>query len=284
MKPRTIGALALAVIGILVAAEAVARKSTPAPRSERRFDHEAHEKAAGKLKCSGECHAVDSAGKFQQNGRKEHSRCSKCHTFFRRCSPGNRKHGQVCLACHQNFKANCFSGPKPDFETLDTTYVATYSHAQHIQPGASTGRQCEGCHGKFGDSPPIRQGALAGGHGFCSGCHERGVEPLMGDCDKCHVDRNSPAGKVPVARPRTPSPYATTGAFDHTRHAREQRVGTRGRECLTCHSNIAKAKDEKEIPLPTMVGCYKDCHDGRRAFDATGATCTRCHQNQGGQP
>lgn len=284
---RWLYTMGLAAMALLVAVPATARRSTPAPRAERRFDHAAHEKlvaASGKtLGCEGECHSVDAEGKFQKTGKREHSRCSSCHKIFRRCTPGNRKEGRVCLACHQNFKSNCFSGPKPDFENMKNTYVATYSHKQHIQPGASSGRQCEGCHGKFGDAPPRRAGALSGGHDFCSACHERGAEPLMKDCASCHVDRKSPEGKVPVALPRTPTPYSTGGAFDHSRHAREQRVGTEGRECLTCHANIAESKDNKVIPLPTMESCYKSCHDGRRAFSAIGATCTRCHQQKGGQ-
>ena len=270
-----------------LALPADAQRSKPAPVEKRRFDHAKHEaavKASGKsLQCSGVCHKVAADGRFLTKPRDEHKRCDQCHKIFRSCR-GNRSRGQVCLVCHQNFKANCFEGPRPDFANLDPTYVATYSHKQHIQPGGSSGRQCEKCHGEFGDGNP-KKGAFGGGHSMCSACHERGVEPLMNDCARCHVESSSPGGKTPVARPRTQTPYATTGAFDHQRHARADRVGTRGRECLTCHANIDKAKDNFTIPMPTMQGCYKDCHNGKQAFDATGATCTRCHRGpRGGQP
>lgn len=270
-----------------MAMPADAQKSKPAPLEDRRFDHAAHEKAvkaAGKtVQCAGVCHEVNKAGKFLKTRRNEHKRCDQCHKIFRSCSPATRKDGQVCLVCHQNFKARCFDGPRPDFENLKPTYVATYSHKQHIQPGGSSGRQCEFCHGKFGDGQPAK-GAFGGGHQMCSACHERGAEPLMADCDRCHVQTTSTAGKHPVARPRPASPYATTGAFDHQKHARETRVGTRGRECLTCHANIDKAADNYTIPMPTMQGCYKDCHNGKDAFSAVGATCTRCHRRPGGRP
>lgn len=275
---------ALVALALLFAVPATAsRKTKPVPRPLRRFDHEAHAKVLAakgkKLGCEGQCHVVDAAGKFLKLRKAEHHRCDSCHKIFTHCNARTRKGGRACLTCHQNLK--CFLGEKPNFATLKNTFVATYSHKQHIQPGASTGRQCEGCHGKFGDAPPRRQGALSGGHQFCSGCHERGVEPLMNDCAKCHVDRDSPQGKVPVAMPRQATPYATTGAFSHSRHAGEQRVGTKGRECLTCHANIADSKDTKVIPLPTMQGCYKSCHNGRQAFSAIGATCTRCHRKGG---
>ena len=263
------------------------RKSKPAKMKDRRFDHGAHEtavKAAGKkVECGGVCHQVTKDGKFKQTKRNEHKRCSQCHTIFRRCSAGNRKAGKVCIVCHQNFKQRCFEGPRPNFAALKPTYVASYSHKQHIQPGAASGRQCEKCHGEFGSGQP-KKGPFGGGHAMCSGCHERGVEPLMDNCAKCHVAATGPTGQHPVAKPRPATPYATTGAFDHQRHARADRVGVKGRECLTCHGNINKAKDNYTIPMPTMEGCYKDCHNGRGAFSATGATCTRCHRGPGGRP
>lgn len=283
------GILIVAIAAAQVALPADAQRgSKPAPMKDRRFDHAKHEaavKAAGKsLQCGGVCHQVKPDGTFKIKPRNEHKRCDQCHKIFRSCSAGNRKAGQVCLVCHQNFKQRCFEGPRPDFANLDPTYVATYSHKQHIQPGASSGRQCEKCHGQFGDGQP-QKGPFGGGHQMCSGCHERGVEPLMNDCAKCHVSASGPLGKNPVAKPRVKTPYATTGAFDHKRHARADRVGTQGRECLTCHGNINKAADNYTIPMPTMQGCYKDCHNGKGAFDATGATCTRCHRGpSGGRP
>ena len=289
MRKLVIAALAVAIAQISMPADSVdAQRSKPAPMKERRFDHAAHDKAvkdAGKtLACGGVCHQVDKSGKFTLKRRQEHKRCDQCHKIFRTCNARTRKGGQVCLVCHQNFKKRCFDGPKPDFANLDPTHVATYSHKQHIQPGAGSGRQCEKCHGQFGDGN-VKKGPFGGGHEMCSGCHERGVEPLMNNCAKCHVAKKSTVGKHPVAKPRVKTVYATTGAFDHQRHAREDRVGTKGRECLTCHGNINKAADNYTIPMPTMQGCYKECHNGKGGFSAVGATCTRCHRGpQGGRP
>lgn len=286
--------------GILILAIGVAQMALPtvdaqrgfrtAPVDKRRFDHAGHAaavKSAGKtLNCSGVCHKSNAEGKSllkPKSKGQQHGRCSKCHEIYRTGCESKKSKGQVCLVCHQGMSQRCFVGDRPDFANTDPSYVATYSHKQHIQPGASTGRQCEKCHGPFGDGQPSL-GQFGGGHQMCSGCHERGVEPLMKDCGKCHVDKKSSAGKTPVAKPRVKSKYATTGAFDHKRHARADRVGTKGRECLTCHANINKAKDNYSIPMPTMQGCYKDCHNGKDAFDATGATCTRCHYGPGGKP
>lgn len=292
--------------GIMIVALAVAQVSLPADAQrsafravdveKRRFDHGKHEavvRAAGKtLGCNGACHPARADGTLTAQPRdgsagrkgKQHGRCDQCHKIYRSGCEANRSKGKACIVCHQNWSSRCFEGPRPDWANLDPTYVATYSHKQHIQPGASSGRQCEMCHGQFGDGQP-RVGPFGGGHQMCSGCHERGVEPLMKDCGSCHVASSSAAGKHPVAKPRVKTPYAVAGAFDHQRHARADRVGTRGRECLTCHGNIEKARDNYTIPMPTMQGCYKDCHNGKGAFDATGATCTRCHTGpRGGRP
>jgi c(7)-type cytochrome triheme protein len=107
------------------------------------------------------------------------------------------------------------------------------------------------------------------------------VSPRINEsCDGCHVESTS--GKAAVLTPRAASVFSVKGAFDHAAHARADRVGTQGRECLTCHENIKDAEADNLVPLPTMQGCQQACHDGKKAFDALGTTCTRCH-TQGGR-
>ena len=47
-------------------------------------------------------------------------------------------------------------------------------------------------------------------------------------------------------------------------------------------SAFEDAASDAVVPLPTMQGCQQACHDGKKAFDALGTTCTRCH-TQGGK-
>jgi c(7)-type cytochrome triheme protein len=95
----------------------------------------------------------------------------------------------------------------------------------------------------------------------------------MPTCDGCHA-----RGAAAAAAARPADPFAVTGAFDHGRHARAERVGAAGEACLTCHDNLATSTDDRALPMPAMRGCYQRCHDGRRAFSATADTCTRCHK------
>ncbi len=273
--------IAIAVMAVL-AYPVDAQKKIVLDHGDRRFDHEAHAQLLSgkgkKLECTGACHEVNAAGVFQKSGKREHARCFDCHSYTTSKSTLAGVAGRVCYPCHGDKLKYRPSNLGPVNAKKDTTYVAVYSHKKHTSTSAQTGRQCEQCHGEFGDGAPKTTGALANGHAMCSGCHERGMEPLMNQCSGCHFDKNSDRGKAPVVQPRGPNRYATTGAFSHTRHARADRVGTKGKECLTCHANIKEAADDTAIPMPTMKGCYESCHNGKQAFDATGASCTRCHQ------
>lgn len=278
-----LGAIAVALVAVPVAAKQIVLS-----KSSRRFDHAAHAAAVSakgitQPKCGEACHEVNAAGAFRKTGKREHARCFEgCHGFKHKYTLDKGELttsvGRTCFSCHgSKLKYRPSSLGKVN-SRLETTYVAVFSHKKHTQTTATSGRQCEQCHGSFGARDPKTKGALSGGHKVCSACHERGAEPLMHSCDGCHFDKASDRGKAPVVKARGANKYATTGAFSHDRHARQDRVGTKGKECLACHSNIKDAPDDTTIPLPTMQGCYKSCHNGANAFDATGATCTRCHK------
>jgi hypothetical protein len=276
-RPIVLAVAASLALAAALVVPAVAQKEQPAPRAERRFAHAAHATAlAGKGKpaeaCAGRCHRSAASGEWMQQGKTEHARCfESCHTFETSCSNLAAGSGKVCLTCHVNLKAACVPASAPRLAGRPPELGAAYSHKKHIRPGATTGQQCEGCHGSFGAAATPR--AVAVGHRQCAGCHEKGLEPFMTQCQGCHVGATPGA---PVAKPA--SVYAVTGAFDHARHAAAERVGTAGRACLACHANIAQATSDSALPMPTMQGCYQSCHDGKKAFSATGATCTRCHQ------
>lgn len=267
------GALVLAVVALAVpAVDARRSKMKAAAAKERLFDHARHAKIV-KVECN-RCHEASDDGLWMKEGKKEHARCFSCHKFSSSCTVLQAKEGRVCLTCHTTFKSSCIPADyvKPELGKLE--FTAIYSHRLHIRPRANTGKQCENCHGDFGAAAP-EVGSLSAGHGLCSGCHARGVSPRIKEsCDGCHLDIKT--AKTPVA-PKEANPYSVKGSFDHRAHAEIGRVDTAGKACLACHGNITQAESDHVIPLPTMQGCQKACHDGEKAFDAVGATCTRCH-------
>jgi len=243
---------------------------------DRLFSHERHEQIA-KITCN-RCHVATADGEWEQTGKKEHARCFSCHKFSSSCGTLAKKEGKVCLTCHVTFKDECKPGSYTPPEANKPEFSANYSHRKHIRPSATTGEQCEQCHGQFGDGAP-KKGNLAAGHALCSGCHARGVTPRIKEsCDGCHTKG---AGKAVVTQ-GTANVFAVKGRFDHQAHADIKRVGTAGRACLTCHENIKTSAADNVVPLPTMQSCQKSCHDGKKAFDAIGTTCTKCH-TQGGK-
>ncbi len=268
-----IGLIVLAIAAISVPAIGQKGMQTAVPQ-DRLFSHEKHASTV-KVECA-RCHAATADGEWQQKGKKEHARCFSCHKFSSSCGTLKQKEGKVCLTCHVTFKSECTpSGYVAPAAGL-SEFSANYSHRKHIRPSQS-GEQCESCHGSFGAGAPT-QGNLSAGHALCSGCHARGVTPRIKEsCDGCH---SKGTGQAVVAK-RNANPFAVKGKFDHQAHAAVDRVGTAGRACLTCHENIKSAEADTTVPLPTMQSCQKSCHDGKKAFNAIGTTCTKCH-TQGG--
>jgi predicted CXXCH cytochrome family protein len=267
-------ALMLAVTALVVPAVS-ARKSKmeAAAAKDRLFDHARHGETV-KVSCN-RCHEASDDGLWVKSGKKEHARCFSCHKFSSSCSVLQKKEGRVCLTCHTTFKSTCIPAGYVKPEANKAEFTATYSHRLHIRPRANTGKQCENCHGDFGAAAP-KVGTLSAGHGLCSGCHARGVSPRIKEsCDGCHLDIKTT--KAPVVVAKEANPFSVKGAFDHKAHASIGRVGTAGKACLSCHQNIKEAESDHVIPLPTMQSCEKACHDGEKAFDAVGTTCTRCH-------
>ncbi len=274
---KRIATLAAAFAGVLVVLNsfpAMGKKNPAVPVASRLFDHSRHP-GGGALDCA-KCHMPAEGGTWKHSGKKEHKRCSGCHSFASpSCSVLARKEGKVCVTCHVKHPVNCI--PKGYRKPLvgASNFYAKYSHQIHAQTRAQTGAQCEGCHGVFGQSS-TNTGTLAAGHATCSGCHSRGVSPIItSSCEGCHKLGSAAATTLPK------SEYSVAFAFDHQAHAGLKRVGTDGKDCLVCHSNIKDSKSDSEIPMPTMASCMASCHDGTKAFSAIGTTCTRCHQKGG---
>ncbi len=266
--------MAIAAISVPAIGQRGGGMQTAAP-ADRIFSHENHEKTV-KADCA-RCHSATADGEWEQKGKKEHSRCFSCHKFSSSCGTLAKKEGKVCLTCHVTFKSECTPSGYTPPAAGTSEFSANYSHRKHIRPGAKTGEQCETCHGSFAAGAP-KQGSLSAGHALCSGCHARGVTPRIKEtCDGCH---SRGAGQAVVGT-RKANPFAVSGTFDHVSHAAIDRVGTEGRACLTCHSNIKTSDADDMVPMPTMQSCQESCHDGKKAFNAIGTTCTKCHTKGG---
>ncbi|RMH36762.1 MAG: hypothetical protein D6689_21910 [Deltaproteobacteria bacterium] len=274
--PAALRIAGVAVVAAAAVATARAHAAGAADGASNRFDHRDH---AAKLKATDDtvlacerCHASSPDGTLVPVGKRDHQPCKQCHgkiVMSRRELERSRKK-DWCAFCHAKTK----TGPRQ--------FVALYSHRVHVRPGGS-GKQCEACHGAFGDAPPRTGDALRAGHALCGGCHATAAEPKMTSCAGCHVDATSERGRA-AATARPSNPFSVAGAFDHEKHANARRVGREGRACLTCHANIAQAETDDVVPLPTMKGCFDTCHDGAKAFSAVGATCTRCHASPAQPP
>ena len=257
------------VIALAVASmAALLQPATAQQANSKRFDHGDHatkvKSTDGSILACDNCHTATAEGKLTKVGKKDHQPCKKCHgkmVMSSRELASSRK-GKWCVFCH----AKGDQGP--------SSFAVSYSHRTHTRKGGSA-TQCEQCHGTWGDAPPTKQGALAAGHDYCSGCHTKGAEPFMTSCAGCH----SLGGTGTAVKARASNAYAVTGAFDHEKHANARRVGSEGRKCLTCHANITDAPADDVVPMPTMQGCFDNCHDSTKAFSVVGSTCTQCHKS-----
>jgi len=103
---------------------------------------------------------------------------------------------------------------------------------------------------------------------LCSGCHNaNGARPAMTECATCHA---AGAGKPGPAVPPGGDPFRIP-AFDHRAHTAASKLSAPA--CLSCHDKLVD-----DLPKPSMLGCQTRCHDGQKAFSATGTHCTICHK------
>jgi hypothetical protein len=261
--------VALAVLG---AAEVAVAKGPPvvAP-GNRRFDHARHAASAG---AAGK--PVDCAGCHADKPKSQHARCAGCHAFPSACSvmqtPGAAGPARVCRTCHTPTRPECLPRDLPPLPAAPS-FTAAFTHARHVAIGSSIERDCGVCHRAEVPEPPKQKA-----HVLCSGCHNaNGARPTMSECASCHV---APTGKPPAAgaagtagSPGT-DPYRIP-SFDHKAHV----AASNQSACLSCHD-----KPVGDLPKPTMLGCQTRCHDGQKAFSATGTHCMMCHKGTAPAP
>lgn len=210
--------------------------------------------------------------------------CADCH---------EQKHRGTRLACN-----TCHNVDK--WKTVSYTQ---HTYNPELLPGKHRTATCLGCHPKFRFNNSSKTAP-------CESCHEKDRRHEdLGACKSCHSplswskvtpnltvattqrdgagpDRPPvPPGQVtsgPPERGRVEqSPTAaqqsglfrTKAKFEHAPHARL--VQARGLEptCTPCHGGTGAQFQAR----PKMQTC-ESCHDGKKAFDALGTQCSRCHE------
>ncbi len=244
---------------------ALAIAAPPIPVAQRKFDHDRHinaARASGKSADCKDCHRMDGNGNTLPG--KEHTRCAACHTYPSSCSvlkaPGPKSPARVCETCHVAKRKECLPPDLPPAPT-GKSFGAKFTHGKHLTLGSTIERSCVQCHDAQAPATPKVQA-----HTACSGCHNaNGVKPSMTECASCHA---APVGKTQPAA----DPYRLVG-FDHKNHHTISKQSA----CTGCHDRIV-GTGEAALPRPTMLTCQKSCHDGTKAFSATGTKCTQCHK------
>ncbi|HET7503915.1 MAG TPA: cytochrome c3 family protein [Kofleriaceae bacterium] len=231
--------------------------------ANRRFDHDRHAasaSAAGKTAACGACH--------DDRPKTQHARCAGCHVFPNSCSamalPGPASPARLCRTCHVSTRADCLPKDLPPLPPAGS-FTSRFTHAKHLAIGPSIERDCGVCHAKQVATPPTQKP-----HALCSGCHNpNGTRPSMTECAACHTTQGKPAPASAAS-----DPFRIPG-FDHKEHAKASRTSA----CLGCHDKVVD-----DVPRTTMLGCQTRCHDGQKAFSATGTHCTLCHKGSSPAP
>lgn len=200
--------------------------------------------------------------------------CADCH---------ERKHRGTrspCETCH-------------NVEEWKTIAYRGHTYDPELLPGKHRTAKCLDCHPKFRFNNSSKLVP-------CESCHEKDRRHEdLGTCKSCHtpltwrdVTPNQQAASRPrdglapgqPAIPAGPNPPASQtnlfrvkAKFEHVAHARL--VTAKGLEptCTPCHGGTGAQFQAR----PKMQTC-ESCHDGKKAFDALGTQCFRCHEAEAG--
>ncbi|MGH9887732.1 MAG: hypothetical protein ACREBE_19530, partial [bacterium] len=263
MVSRLAARARLAVAVLIIAAASLASAAGPPVIgvTNRRFDHDRHAASAG-----GSGKTVPCAGCHDGTAKSQHARCAGCHVFPSSCSvmqtTGVAGPARVCRTCHTPTRPECLPRDMPPLPAAGS-FTARFAHTKHLATGSSIERDCAVCHSAQAGGPPPQKP-----HTLCGGCHNpNGAKPTMADCAACHGARTRTA-------PPADDPFRLA-TFDHRSHATTSKLTA----CLQCHD-----KPVGDAPKPSMLGCQTRCHDGKKAFSATGTRCTACHKPSAASP
>ena len=230
--------------------------------------------------------------------------CASCHI------KGAHLTAQVtCADCHER-KHRGTRSPCDTCHNVDKWKTVSYSlhtYDPELLPGKHRTATCLACHPKFRFNNSSKSVP-------CESCHEKDrPHEDLGTCRPCHsplswseVAPNQAAastqrGRAGPDQPEPPpaplgSPERGRGAqspmaaqqtslfrvkakFEHVAHARLVLAKGLDRSCTPCHGGTGAQFQQR----PNMQMC-ESCHDGKKAFDALGTQCFRCHQAPPGTP
>jgi len=247
------------VMAMSVALLGVSAGAQPGP-SATGFDHLDHQtkvtvSAAPEPTCT-TCHRLDGRGRPRGY---DHKTCfSGCHGGLEGGSPQqptNQSERAVCLVCHPPSSSTAPTGTRP---ARAETPHSDPEHAIHMSHASHASERCESCHRPQTNAPSQL-------HSRCRSCHERRSAPTFDQCEGCHIGQVGQQGPTLERHLLSVAPK-----FDHKRHRAKSTAG-----CRDCHASIVTQKEDR-LPPPRKSDCAK-CHDGRKAFDTIGPSCTRCH-------
>ena len=208
---------------------------------------------------------------------KHSLRCASCHA-----AGAHLTAAATCAACHVQPHGGT-SSPCKTCHVVDnwkTVAFKQHTYDPELLPGKHRTATCLGCHPAFhfkGTTQSLR----------CETCHRKDQpHEDLGACRRCHSPlawnnitpvapgEHQPAEKVaPDSRStERSSSFRVTAKFNHGAHA--QTVSARGLKptCAPCHGGGGINFQNR----PAMQVC-EGCHDGKKAFDALGTQCYRCH-------
>ena len=217
------------------------------PTAGAPFRHETHGALGVTIGECTTCHGVGVASPASHPGRGDHQPCIQCHAREFR-TPGSA----LCLGCHTGNEPFAPLAVQPEPSPGPEWRSAVFPHEPHVAARVA----CADCHpDQAGGESRTRPG-----HGMCGACHGVGSGlPLeLARCAGCHALASSVAEAVP-------RPWSTQAKFRHDADHRTE-------SCDVCH----RSDDTPALTPLTMRGCER-CHDGVRAFKATGFACARCH-------
>ena len=284
-----------AVAIVLMTGLAFGRSGSVRPFADRKFDHAKHAATTGKTIECAHCHPTSSDGKAtlldSEAGMRrdaDHAFCqgSGCHGTFDTTSCATltssaraaQHQVEACNICHAVASSPCLSGtlkptPRP---------APAFGHGHHVGRGSPVEDACLACHdARAHGTAPLAKAP----HALCSTCHAADKRAPMTACATCHKD----AAPAPAA-PHATDPFHIE-SFAHAAHMAK----TPKALCIDCHGRRNGPADDATVratmvpafdpnnprATPELRGTCAGCHDGGRAFNVVGTTCTKCHAPSG---
>jgi DmsE family decaheme c-type cytochrome len=204
------------------------------PKPDRVFSKQGQSSATVRNEACISCHQGGNRIHWQSSAHASGDvACNSCHNVHGKKDKvrGKDTQSEVCFTCHKEQRAQ-LSRP-----------------SRHPVPEGKMA--CSSCHNVHGDNP--KQMVRGGVNETCYTCHmeKRGPfvhnhQPVSEDCSICHNPHGTVVANLLKSRP----PYLCQECHSHTSHPGQTpglptgattsstALGTAGRGCLNCHTNI----------------------------------------------